>query len=94
MRPTRRAIHAALTTSRTLAAAARGTRGLLHHAADTGRTVLISYVKEDGTESTRPITPEKIWLSKAGEWCLRAACLLRGEHRTFRIGRITACTAI
>ncbi|MFE1767294.1 WYL domain-containing protein [Streptomyces angustmyceticus] len=89
MRHTRRAIHAALTTSRTLAAAATGTLGLVRHAAENGLALLISYVKEDGTPSVRPITPEKVWRSKAGDWCLRAACALRGEHRTFRIGRIT-----
>ncbi|WP_330479886.1 WYL domain-containing protein (plasmid) [Streptomyces platensis] len=88
-RHTRRAIRAALTAGQALAAAACGLLGLLRYAAKTGLTLLISYVKEDGTESNRPITPEKVWLSKAGDWCLRAACLLRGEHRTFRIGRIT-----
>ncbi|MEW9521827.1 WYL domain-containing protein [Streptomyces tubercidicus] len=90
MRHTRRAIHAALTTTRALAAAACGLVELLRYASETGRTVLIGYVKDDGTASVRPIAPEKVWRSKAGHWCLRAACLLRGEHRTFRIGRITA----
>lgn len=92
MRHTRRAIRAALTTSRALAAAAQGTLGLLRYATEAGLTVRISYVKDDGTASLRPVAPEKVWLSKAGDWCLRGLCALRGEHRTFRIGRITACT--
>lgn len=94
MRHTRRAIHAALSTSRALAAAACGYLGLLRYAIEAGLTVRIGYVKEDGTPSVRDAKPEHVWLSRGGHWCLRAACLLRGEHRTFRIGRITACTAI
>ncbi|MGY5127389.1 WYL domain-containing protein [Streptomyces nigrescens] len=89
MRHTRSATRAALTTSHALAAAACGLLGLLRYAAKAGLTVLIGYTKEDGTESVRPIAPEKVWRSQAGYWCLRAACLLRGEHRTFRVGRIT-----
>ena len=90
MRHTRRAIRAALTTTRALAAAACGLLELLRYATETGSTVRIAYVKDDGTPSTRTIAPQKVWRSKAGHWCLRAACLLRGEDRTFRVGRITA----
>lgn len=90
MRHTCRTIHAALTTSHALAAAARGTLSLLRYATDAGLTLLIAYTKEDGTPSVRTIAPEKVWLSKAGDWCLRALCALRGEHRTFRVSRITA----
>lgn len=89
MRHTRRATRAALNTGHVLAAAACGLLGLLRYAAKAGLTVLIGYVKEGGTQSVRPITPEKVWLSKAGYWVVRAACALRGEHRTFRVGRIT-----
>uniref|UniRef100_UPI0030E03DA0 WYL domain-containing protein n=1 Tax=Streptomyces tubercidicus TaxID=47759 RepID=UPI0030E03DA0 len=89
MRHTRRATRAALATGKALAAAACGLLGLLRYATEAGLTVLIGYIKEDSTQSVRPITPEKVWLSKAGYWCLRGACLLRGEHRTFRVGRIT-----
>jgi len=90
MRHTRHAIRAAHATGHALVAAACGLVGLLRYAAEAGLTVLISYMKEDGTESTRDVAPQKVWRSKAGDWCLRAACLLRGEHRTFRVGRITA----
>lgn len=90
----RRTITAALTAGHTLVAAAAGPLSLLRHqlthAANAGRTVRIGYVKENGTASTRTITPEKVWRSKAGDWCLRATCLLRGEHRTFHVARITA----
>ncbi|MFF9787228.1 WYL domain-containing protein [Streptomyces nigrescens] len=90
MRHTRRAIRAALTAGRALAAAACGIVELLRYAAETGRNVLMGYVKEDGTQSVRTVAPQKVWRSKAGHWCLRAACLLRGEDRTFRLDRVTA----
>ena len=89
MRHTRRTTRAALVAGHYLAAAACGRLGLLRYAAKAGLTVRIGYVKEDGAASVRAIAPEKVWLSKAGYWCLRAACLLRGESRTFRVGRIT-----
>ncbi|MER6844878.1 WYL domain-containing protein [Streptomyces platensis] len=90
MRHTRHAIQAALTTTRALAAAACGLPELLRYAAETGLTVLIGYTKDDGAASVRTIAPQKVWRSKAGHWCLRAACLLRGEDRTFRVARITS----
>lgn len=86
---TRRAIHAALTTGRALAAAARGPRHLLTYAAETGRRVLISYMKENGESSTRTIAPAEVRQSKAGHWYVRAYDLLRGDKRSFRLDRIT-----
>ncbi|MEU8682959.1 WYL domain-containing protein [Streptomyces sp. NPDC048611] len=90
MRPTRRTIHAALTAGNAITAAACGLLSLLRYATEAGHTLRIAYTKDDGTTSDRPITPERVWLSQAGHWCVRAACLLRGEHRTFRVARITA----
>jgi len=90
MRHTRRTLRAAHAAGHALAAAACGLLGLLRYATKAGLTVLISYVKDDGTPSTRTITPERVWRSKAGHLCVRALCALRGEHRTFRVARITA----
>lgn len=92
MRHTRRAIHAALTAGRVLAAAAQGTLGLLRYATEAGLTVRISYVKEDGTASVRDVRPELVRPSQAGNWYTTTRCLLRGERRSFRLDRITACT--
>lgn len=89
MRTTRRTIRAALTTGRTLAAAARGPLSLLRHAIEAHLVMRIAYVKEDGTPSVRTITPDKVWRSKAGDWCVRAHDALRDAGRTFRVDRIT-----
>lgn len=93
----RRTITAALTAGHTLAAAARGTLSLLRHqlthAANTGRSVRIGYVKEDGTASTRTIAPELVRRSKAGDLYVRAHDHLRDAGRSFRLDRITALEA-
>jgi predicted DNA-binding transcriptional regulator YafY len=93
MRHTRRTIRAAYAAGQHLAAAACGLAGLLRYAAQTGRTVRIAYVKEDGTASVRDIRPEQVDRNKkTGDPYLRARCLLRGERRSFRLDRITALT--
>lgn len=89
MRRTRTALHAARTAGYALVAAAGGTLSLLRYAAETGLTVLIAYVKDDGTPSIRDIAPKKVWRSRAGDWCVRAYDALRDAARTFRVDRIT-----
>ncbi|MFJ6608131.1 WYL domain-containing protein [Streptomyces lydicus] len=90
MRHTRRTIRAALTNTRALAAAACGRLDLLRYATETGRTVRITYVKEDGTASIRDIRPEQVRRSKAGDLYVRAHDFLRDAARSFRLDRITA----
>jgi predicted DNA-binding transcriptional regulator YafY len=86
----RRTIRAALTVSPALAAIVLGPRYALRAAVVHGWTVVITYRKEDGTESVRTVEPHKVWETKAGNWAVRAHDRIRGEDRTFRIDRITA----
>lgn len=91
---TRRHIRTALHATQAIAHAALSHLHLIRYtltrAAQTGRTVRISYVAEDGTPTERDIAPERVWRSKAGHWCVRAYDHLRNAARSFRLDRITA----
>ncbi|MFG2532806.1 WYL domain-containing protein [Streptomyces sp. NPDC048516] len=90
MRHTNRHIHAALTTSLSAAHATLGRLAHLRYTLTTTHRVQIAYRKENGETSVRIVEPDKVWRSKAGDWCLRAHDLLRDASRTFRLDRITA----
>ncbi|GAA0500720.1 WYL domain-containing protein [Streptomyces olivaceiscleroticus] len=89
----RRAIHTVTTAGQTLAHAVLGPAALLRYtltrAAETGRQLVIDYVKESGEASTRTIAPSEVRRSKTGNWCVRAHDALRDATRTFRLDRIT-----
>ncbi|MFD8516491.1 WYL domain-containing protein [Streptomyces antimycoticus] len=89
---TRHTIREALTATEAIAHAALSHLHLLRYtltrAANTGHTLRISYVKEDGTATVRDIAPSEVRRSKAGDWYVRAHDHLRDAARSFRLDRI------
>jgi predicted DNA-binding transcriptional regulator YafY len=64
---------------------------LITRAAAAGRPVEITYdCGKDGQVETRVIEIHEMWISKDGNWIVRAYCRLRDETRTFRVDRILA----
>lgn len=91
MRHTRRAIHAALTTTRAFAYSTLGPRALLRYTLETARRVRIAYVKADGEASVRDIEPHFVKPNKkTGRLYVHAYDHLRGESRNFTLDHITA----
>lgn len=89
----RRTIRAALTASRVLMSAARGTHFrllvALYAAIDAGAAVRIRYVDSRGTESVRAISPLRLDVTAAGRITVRAWDHRDGEATTFRTDRMT-----
>jgi DNA polymerase III epsilon subunit family exonuclease len=64
----------------------------LLHAAAHGGSVDIEYLTASGSASRRSIRPLQL-SRRGGTTYVIADCLLRGEQRTFRVDRISNCTA-
>jgi len=68
---------------------------VLRGALESGSDVQIVYFSaSSGQETERVVTPQALWQAQAGQWLLTAQDHLRGERRTFRVGRIRELTAV
>ncbi len=62
---------------------------ILRGALDSGADVRIVYLAVSSSQQTeRVVTPLSLWQAQAGHWLLTAQDHLRGERRTFRVGRM------
>jgi len=49
---------------------------------------LIYFAASSGDETERVVSPQSLWQAQAGQWLLTAQDHVRGEKRTFRVGRM------
>lgn len=68
------------------------TASKLHRAVRKQFPVTVSYVTAEGEETVRTIEPRSLKTTKAGDIIVKALDRKSGEHRSFRLDRITAYT--
>ena len=62
---------------------------IVQRALESGSDIrLIYFAASSGQETERVVTPRSLWQAQAGQWLLTAQDHLRGDQRTFRVGRI------